>query len=123
MASLPSWTPLVIIITIATHGSSYLFCDTQLGDASGSNPLKALKNHLTFAGCTTDPSTGEPGAPFTSGFQWFLFLVGTLGVLFLLYVLISPLMAGLLANPIIGTITAIVGFAALVTFFGVLIVQ
>lgn len=118
---LPSWTPLVLIITIAVHGSAFVFCDTQLQANESGNPLKTLKNHLTFAGCTTDPSTGQPGASFTSGFQWFLFLIGTLPILLLIYTMIAPLVAGLLANSIAGTIGAIAGFAALLVFFGLLI--
>lgn len=123
MADLPAWTPLVLIVTLAVHGSSFFFCDSQLPATSENNPIKTLKDHLTFAGCTTDPSTGEAGADFVNWFQWVLFLVGTLPILLVLYAMISPLIQGLLSNSIAGSIAAVVGFAALIVFFGVLITQ
>lgn len=123
MVHLPTWTPLVLVLAISIHGADYFFCDAQLASTNNS-PIgffNGLQDHLAFTGCTHDPQTGAASSGFASWFVWFLFILGTLPILLLLYVLIAPLLVGLLSNSIAGTITAVVGLAALFVFFGALI--
>jgi hypothetical protein len=123
MANLPVWTPLVLIVAIAVHGADYFFCDSQLADTNN-GPIGFFKDfqaHMAFTGCTKDPQTGQASGSLAPWFILLLFVAGTVPILMLLYVMIAPLIAGLLSNSIAGSVAAIVGFAALIVFFGILI--